>query len=151
MSRRTTIILATLAFIGLGAFRPAHADEMLEMRAVLHATSVQTQDVGDVDGHVVGTARYSGIASFQDGSTATAFFISSLDYVKGSGSNTSYNSLTFDDGSVLWYKRSGMATAEGARTIFRGMITVLGGKGRFAGVKGDGGYNGVRIVPLAAG
>jgi hypothetical protein len=151
MSRRTTIILAALAFVGLGAFRPAHADEMLELRAVMHANSVQTQDVGDVDGHAVGVARFSGIASFQDGSTATTYFIATIDYVKGTGTDSSYGNLTFDDGSVLWYKTSGMATVDGARTIFRGMITVLGGKGRFAGAKGEGGYNGARIVPLAAG
>jgi hypothetical protein len=151
MSRRITVILAALALVGLGVFRPAHADEMLELRAVLHATSVQTQDVGDVDGHAVGVARFSGIASFQDGSTATTYFIATIDYVKGSGTDSSYANLTFDDGSVLWYKTAGMATVEGTRTIFRGMITVLGGKGRFAGAKGEGGYNGARITPLAAG
>ena len=78
MSRRTTIILAALAFAGLGALRPAQADEMIETRIVMHATSVQTQDVGDVDGHVVGLIRSSGIASFQDGSTATAFFVAEI-------------------------------------------------------------------------
>jgi hypothetical protein len=151
MLRRTTIILAALAFAGLGALRPAAADEMLELRAVVHATSVQTQDVADVDGHVVGLARFSGIASFQDGSTATTYLVASFDYVKGSGTDSSYSNLTFDDGSVLWYKTAGMATAEGTRTIFRGTITVIGGKGRFAGAKGDGGYNGARVTPLAAG
>ena len=71
--------------------------------------------------------------------------------MKGSGTNSTYSNLTFDDGSVLWYKSAGMATADGARTIFRGTITVLGGKGRFAGAKGEGGYNGARIGPLASG
>jgi hypothetical protein len=151
MSIRTTIILAALAFAGLGAFRPAHADEMLELRAVLHANSVQTQDVGDVDGHAMGVVRFSGIASFQDGSTATTYVIATIDYVKGSGTDTGYANLTFDDGSLLWYKTAGMATVEGTRTIFRGMITVIGGKGRFAGAKGEGGYNGARVTPLPAG
>jgi hypothetical protein len=151
MSKRMTIILATLAFAGLGALRPAHADESLEMRAVVHATSVQTQDVGDVDGHVVGVVRFSGIASFQDGSTATTTFVGTIDYVKGSGTNSTYNSLTFDDGSVLWYKTAGTATVDGTRSMVRGSIAVLGGKGRFAGAKGDGGFTGARLVPLAAG
>jgi hypothetical protein len=151
MSRRATIILATLALIGLGALRPAYADESLELRAVMHATAVETQDVGDVDGHVVGVARFSGIASFQDGSTATTYFIATVDYVKGAGTNSTYNNLTFDDGSVLWYRTAGTATVQGTRTIFRGTITVLGGKGRFAGAKGEGGYNGARIAPFTAG
>jgi hypothetical protein len=151
MFKQATIIVAALALAGLGALRPAQADEMIETRIVMHATSVQTQDVGDVDGHVLGLIRASGIASFQDGSTATAFFVAQTDYVKGSGTNATFNNLTFDDGSVLWYKTSGTATADGARTKFRGTITVLGGKGRFAGATGEGGFNGARIAPLASG
>jgi hypothetical protein len=151
MSRRATIILATLGLLGLGALRPAHADENIELRAVMHTTSVETQEVGDVDGHIVGVVRASGLASFQDGSTATAYFVASIDYVKGSGPNSTYNNLTFDDGSVLWYKTAGTATVQGTRTIFKGTITVLGGKGRFAGAKGDGGFTGARVAPIAAG
>jgi hypothetical protein len=104
MLRQATIILAALALAGLGALRPAQADEMIETRIVMHATSVQTQDVGDVDGHVLGLIRASGIASFQDGSTATAFFVAQTDYVKGSGTNSTFSNLTFNDGSELWYK-----------------------------------------------
>ena len=52
---------------------------------------------------------------------------------------------------MLWYKAAGTATAEGARTIFRGTITVIGGKGRFAGAKGEGGYTGARTGSLASG
>jgi hypothetical protein len=151
MSRRATIILAALALVGLGALRPAHADENIELRAVMHATSVQTQDVGDVDGHVVGLIRISGIASFQDGSTATVSTVTYFDYVKGSGTNSSYSNISFDDGSVLWLKLNGSGTLQGTRTILRGTATVIGGKGRFAGAKGDGGYSGARITPLAAG
>jgi hypothetical protein len=151
MLRRTTIILAAVAVVGSGVFRPAHADENLELRAVMHATAVETQEVGDVDGHVVGVARFSGLASFQDGSTATAYLVVTIDYVKGAGTNAGYSNLTFDDGSVLWYKTAGTATVQGTRTIFRGTIAVLGGKGRFAGAKGDGGFNGARVVPFAAG
>ena len=47
-------ILAALALAGLGTLCPAQADEMIETRIVMHVTSLQTQDVGDVEGHVVG-------------------------------------------------------------------------------------------------
>jgi hypothetical protein len=151
MLRQGRFILAALALAGLGTLCPARADEMIETRIVMHVTSLQTQDVGDVEGHVVGLIRSSGIASFQDGSTATASLVAQTDYVKGSGTVSNYSNLTFDDGSVLWYKAAGTATAEGARTIFRGTITVIGGKGRFAGAKGEGGYTGARTGPFAAG
>src|SRR5258707_12338352 len=107
MLRQATIILAALALAGLGALRPAQADEMIETRIVMHATSVQTQDVGDVDGHALGVVRASGIALFQDGSTAAASFVAQTDYVMCSGTNPTYINLTFDDGSVLWYKSPG--------------------------------------------
>jgi hypothetical protein len=110
----------------------------------------QSQDVGDVEEHVLGLVRATGIASFQDGSTATTYFVAQVDYVKGSGTDTSYSNLTFDDGSVLWYKTAGAANVEGARTIFKGTITVIGGKGRFANAKGEGGYNGARLTPASA-
>jgi hypothetical protein len=137
MPKAITILLAILALVGPATMRPAHAED-LEFRAVVHVTSAQSQDVGDVDGHVLSLVRASGIASFQDGSTATTYLIAQTDYTKGSGANTSYNNLTFDDGSVLWYTTAGTATVDGSRTIFKGMITVIGGKGRFVGAKGEG-------------
>jgi hypothetical protein len=143
MPKAIITLLAALAFAGVAAGSAAHAED-LEFRAVVHVTSAQSQDVGDVEGHVLSLVRASGIASFQDGSTATTFLIAQTDYTRGSGTNTSYNNLTFDDGSVLWYKTEGTAIVDGNRTIFKGMITVIGGKGRFAGAKGEGGYNGAR-------
>ena len=150
MSKPIVAFLAMLTLAGVTAVRSAQAED-LEFREVMHATSVQTQDIGDVEGHVVGIVRFSGIASFQDGSTALASFVAQTDYVKGAGTNSTYSNLTFDDGSVLWYRANGTAAPDGPRTLFKGTITVLGGKGRFAGAKGEGGYTGARIGPLATG
>ena len=62
------------------------ADEVLKFREVLHAINVQSQEVGDVEGHLVSVFRFSGIASLADGSVGTASFVGANDYVKGSGS-----------------------------------------------------------------
>jgi len=150
MAKPIITLLAALVFAGFGAMGAVHAED-LEFRAVMHVTSAQTQDVGDVEGHALGLVRASGIASFQDGSTATTYYITQTDFVNGSGTIASYNNLTFDDGSVLWYRTAGTATVEGNRTIFRATITVIGGKGRFANAKGEGGLNGARLTPLAVG
>jgi len=150
MAKPIITLLAALVFAGFGAMSAAHAED-LEFRAVMHVTSAQTQDVGDVEGHALGLVRASGIASFQDGSTATTYYITQTDFVNGSGTIASYNNLTFDDGSVLWYRTAGTATVDGNRTIFRATITVVGGKGRFANAKGEGGSNGARLTPLAVG
>jgi hypothetical protein len=149
MAKPIITLLAALAFAGFGAMDVVQAED-LEFRAVMHVVSSQNQDVGDVEGHILGVVRATGIASFQDGSTAATHLVAQIDYVKGSGTDMSYDNLTFDDGSVLWYKTSGMATVDGTRTIFKGTITVVGGSGRFAGAKGEGGYSGARLTRTSA-
>jgi hypothetical protein len=128
------------------------ADETLKFRVTMHATSVQSQDVGDADGHNSILSRYSGLLSLPDGSVGTTYFTSLLDYTKGAGPVVlTYENFTFNDGSVLWIKSSGPATVEGTKTLFQGTGTVIGGKGRYEGAKGDLTYTGARLVPLAAG
>ncbi len=150
MMKAITILLAALSFAGLSAIDAASAED-LEFREVVHITSLQTQEINDVDGHVIGLVRTAGIASFQDGSTALGGFVAQLDLVKGAGSIATISSLTFDDGSVLWYRTAGSVTPDGKRTLFKGTITVTGGTGRFANAKGEGGFTGVRLSPLAVG
>jgi hypothetical protein len=144
-------LLVPMLVVVLGVSMNAKADETLKYRAILHGTSVQAQDVGDVDGHIVNLARFSGITEFPDGSTGTGYFIAVGDYTKGSGPAFSYNNLTLEDGSVLWFKVTQMTKLEGTKSLFRGIVDVLGGKGRFEGAKGGGTFTGVRTVPLAAG
>ena len=45
----------------------------------------------------------------------------------------------------------GTAAVDGTKTVFKGTLNVLGGKGRYAGATGDGFFSGARTVPLAAG
>jgi hypothetical protein len=130
----------------------ARADEALKLRAVMHATFIQSQEVGDVDGHALGLAHYSGLASFADGSVGTVNFTATTDYIKGSGTYSAYYNLTLKDGSVLRYKATGGAKLEGTMTIFpEAPVSVLGGTGRFEGAKGDGTSIGARLTPLAVG
>jgi hypothetical protein len=130
----------------------ARADEVLKFRVFAHANAVQTQDVGDVDGHTMAVNRFSGLASFPDGSVDTINFTGTNDYTKGAGTNLTYWNLTLKDGSVLWYKLTGTAKIEGTTTIFpEAPISVLGGTRRFQGAKGDGTSTGARLTPLAVG
>ena len=64
---------------------PAKADETLKWRQVQYVASVQSQQVGDVTGHVQGFIRYPGIASFPDGSTARTFVFNAFDGISGPG------------------------------------------------------------------
>jgi hypothetical protein len=118
---------------------------------VTHVTSAQSHDVGDAEGHVVSLARFSGLAFFPDGSVATVCFTAATDYTNGAGTFTLYPILTLDDGSVLSLKSVGTGTVDGTKTQFVGTLTVVGGKGRFDGAKGDGTLTGTRHTPLAVG
>jgi hypothetical protein len=151
MNRRTTLSVTTMALLCLGAFGSAQADETLKFRSIMHATSVQSQEIGDVDGHAALLSRFSGLATFPDGTVGTTYFISSNDYTKGAGTFSVYNNLTLKDGSALWYKTNGTTTVDGTTSVFSGTVTVLGGKGKYEGAKGDGTISGARLVPLAAG
>jgi hypothetical protein len=138
MNRCTTLTLTTLALLCLGAFGSARADETVKFREVMHANSVQSQEVGDVDGHVPALVRFSGLALFPDGTVGTSYFVGSTDYTKGTGPYSAYHNVTLADGSVLWLKWVGTTTAEGTTSRIQGTVSVLSGKGRFDGAKGEG-------------
>ena len=123
---------------------PAKADETLKFRIVEHENSVQTQDVGDVDGHALVLARLSGLASFSGGSVATVYWTVQADYIKNAGPALAYINVTFGDGSVLWYKAPVSAKSDGTSA---GSVSVMAGKGRFEGAKGDGTVSGARVGP----
>jgi len=112
MNVGSILTLGTMALLWSGASSYARADETLKFRAIAHATSVQSQDVGDVDGHLISVGRFAGLASFPDGAVGTTYFVSITDYIKGSGTFSTHNNLTLSDGSVLWYKVNGTTRVE---------------------------------------
>jgi hypothetical protein len=131
---------------------PAKADETLKFRTIMHATSIQSHEVGDVDGHALAVAHYSGLASLADGSVGTANFTATTDYIKGSGTYSVYYNVVLKDGSSLWYKSTGSAKLDGTTTIFPDApVSVLRGTGRFEGAKGDGTSVGARLTPQTVG
>jgi hypothetical protein len=101
---------------------PAKADETLKYRGVYQATSVQSQDVGDVDGHTISVVRLSGLASVPDESVGTDYSVGYTDYIKGSGSFFNYGGVTLNDGSVLRYSWKGTAAAQGTKTQRRALL-----------------------------
>jgi hypothetical protein len=148
-----TLILTVCCLIGSFAQSiVARADEVVKFRMITHATSVQSQDVGDVDGHIVAVGRYSGLATFPDDSVGTASFTFTIDYINGAGTFLSYYNVMLKDGSSLWWKGTGQAKPEGTATVYpEHPISVLHGTGIFEGVKGNGSQTAVRVTPLSAG
>jgi hypothetical protein len=150
MNRRSVLTMMAVGVIGFCASSIARADEAVKFRMFLHATSVQPQEVADVDGHVLYVGHYSGLASFSDGSVGPGTLTFTGDYVKGAGTFSAYFSVTPSKESTLWIKVDGTAKPEGTTTVFpEAPATVVGGSGRFEGAKGDGTFmRGVRFTPL---
>jgi hypothetical protein len=134
------LLLVTAAMCALPAI--ASADEVLKWRHVQHAKTFQTVEVGDVSGHVLANYRVIGLAMFPDGSLGTTTVIGASDVVNGSGTLNGYYSLETPDGSELWLKFTGVITVEGKASPRKGTAIVIGGKGRFAGAKGEGTWKG---------
>jgi hypothetical protein len=144
-----TFLIGAVSALTLTA---AAADETVKFSSILHATFLESQEVGDVDDHAMSLTRYSGLTRFSDGTTGLCYLVATTDYIKGAGTFLVYNKITLsDDGSVLWYKATGTTTMDGTTSRFEGTVAVLGGKGKYEGAKGDGTLTGARPVPLAVG
>jgi hypothetical protein len=141
--RSVFLAAAALSAIATNAL----ADETLKYRTVYHTTALQSQNAPDTDGHVISVTHASGLASLPDGSVGADNFVGTLDYVKGSGPFVTYGDVTFSDGSVLFLKNVGTTTTEGTKASFKGTITIIGGKGKYDGAKGDGVVTGGRTQP----
>src|SRR5215467_8833933 len=118
LSNLTFIAIALCAGTVNSSISIARADEVVKFRVVMHATYLQSQEVGDVEGHALALAHYSGLASFADGSVGTANFTATTDYIKGTGTYSVYYNLTLKDGSALWWKSTGPAKLDGTTTNF---------------------------------
>lgn len=150
--RRVLNVATAIAAFAFFAVSTARADEVLSFHLVTHSTSVQSLEVGDVDGHTLGLARQSGLALFPDGSVGTTYYAATNDYIKGAGTYLAYYNLTLSDGSGLWFKVTGLAKPEETTTFFpEAPVIVLRGNGRFEGIKGNGTFKGQRVTPLAVG
>jgi hypothetical protein len=132
---------------------PAKADETLKFRVVQYVALNQAQQIGDVPNHVQGFVRYPGMASFPDGSTARTTVFNAYDGIAGPGGGgtvNGYENIIFSDGSELWWKYIGTYKVDSKGALSAGgTFTVISGKGRYAGAKGDGTYEGMQTSGAA--
>jgi len=132
---------------------PAKADETLKFHYTARLTAPPSlQAADDIDAHVMALFRLSGVLLSLDGLAAgTIHWVGTNDLVKGVGPYRANGTLTFNDGSVLWYLSTGLQKLDGGKATYTGPITVIGGKGRFEDAKGDGTVSGARITPVETG
>jgi hypothetical protein len=126
----------------------AFADETIKYRGAFHMTAAQSQEVGDGEAHVLSLLKGQGLSLLPEGGAAQTTFTSITDYNHGDGPFTVYFETAFADGSMLYYRGDGQATVKGTVTALKIPLTIIGGKGRYAGAKGDGMVTGIRYQPL---
>jgi hypothetical protein len=147
-------MIGAIALASFGAMpHAAQAEETLKYRIVAHSTGLVTIDAADgIDGHIYGAAKFVGMVFMDDGRIGSVAHLANFDYVKGNGSYSSFQTLTFDDGSILRLKNTGSGVAEAGKAIFNdGKTEVLGGGGKYKGAMGSGEFTGKRILPTADG
>ena len=127
-------------------------DKKLSWRAVTHNNEVQFIKVGDVDGHIMGVAKFRGLAFFDDGEVGGTGYTVNFDYTNGSGPFNGHATLAFKDGSRIWLRFEGNSVkGDDGVTRFGGEYTPTFGEGTYEGVKGTGEFKGQRVSLMEGG
>ncbi|MHB8941942.1 MAG: hypothetical protein ACYC47_09070 [Desulfobacteria bacterium] len=154
--KRWALFLAMLLSVTVLLVPMSQAADEVAGRATFHTQKVETMEVGDVPGHILGVSQSPGLVFYTKGPDAgkittrigTTFF----DAVKGKGTMTGYTVNTFEDGSTLIYTISGTITPVdgGKKSVIEGTNDVTG-TGRYEGTKMKCTHKGERIGSLKTG
>ncbi len=105
MWRWTTIII-TLLFMSVVLVPTTQGADEIAGRNVQHTLKVETMEVGDVPGHILGVIQSHGLAFYtkgpDSGKIATRIGTTLFDVVNGKGTLTGHEVKTFQDGSTLF-------------------------------------------------
>ncbi len=128
------IITGTLFLV---PFTPAAA-ETLNFKTFNHTTKMETIPIPDVEGHSVVLVVREGVAVFEKGELGWHKVIQTLDFTKGAGTTDAYFVCTFLDGSTFIVHTKGTleATPQGVSSGAKTTGDIIGGSGRFQGIKG---------------
>lgn len=129
------------------------ADGTMTGRIVAHYTKMETMEVGDVPGHVLGVAQQAGLTFFSTGEVAKAATTFHFNLFKGKGNFSGYILHTLPDGSTLTKTFVGNVDSvdDGKKFVMEGKSECNGGTGKFEGFKGTGAFKGERVGELKTG
>ena len=145
------VSIVVIGIVFLGSVPQATA-ETLNLKSFNHVTKSEMVPVADVEGHAVGVSVREGVAVFENGEWAWQKIIQTSDQTRGAGTLESYSSFTFLDGSTIRLRSKGTfgATPQGVSSAAKITGDIVGGTGRFQGIKGT--YtNSTKLLPLEKG
>ena len=145
------VILLSMALVLASATQAA--DEKITGRIVAHYTKMETMEVGDVPGHVLGIAQQSGLMFYSTGEVAKKAATFHFDLMKGKGTFVDYSLYTDQDGSTRFIKATGTAgpVGDGKKFVIEGTFECIGGTGKYEGDKGTGTFKGERVGEIKTG
>ena len=129
------IILLVMCIWLVGFAIPANAETM-KYKGYRYTLKNEDVKVGDVEGHLLRFQTGRAFLVFENGETATSFWLTTADYTKDLGSAFAYITITFvDDRSTIVTKiQSTWDVSDVAGLKFTAEI--IKGTGRFEGIKG---------------
>ena len=148
--KRWAMFLAMLLSVTFLLVPRTQAADEVAGRVTYHTQKVETVEVGDVPGHIMGVSQAPGLAFYTKGpdagKTATRISTTCFDVVKGKGTATGYTVNTFEDGSTLIYTIKGTLTPiDGGKKVAQEGTNDVTGTGRYAGTKMKCTWKGERI------
>ena len=152
--KRCTLYLVMFLSVSFGLLpRTSSADEKITGRIVLHYAKMETVEVGDIPGHILGVAQQVGLVLYSAGGVAKKTATFTVDLLKGKGIFSEYSVITDHDGSTLFSKAVGTAgpVDDGKKIFIEAKIECIGGTGRYEGFKGTGIVTGERVGDMKAG
>ena len=120
-----------------------------DYQAVMHITKSHAMEVFDDKKHVVGVAKFRGLAVFANGEIAKHRYEGWFDLREGEGKFHGYALWQFEDGSEVRADYDGTAFGATPRGIsFKAKFKTFQGTGRYAAAKVSGSYEGRRLEPV---
>lgn len=149
------VLFLAMLLVGSFVLRPeiSSAEENTTGRVVAHYTKLETMEVGDVPGHVLGVAQQTGLMFDSTGEIATKAATFHFDLMKGKGTFVDYSIYTHQDGSTRFFKSVGTAgpSGDGKKFVIEGKFECIGGTGRYEGFQGTGTFKGERVGEIKTG
>ena len=119
---------------------PAQAAESeMSARYIDQKAKFESVEVGDQEGHVVGSFYKTGVETNDNGEIGMRFVGGTFDYVNWAGPASGRVIVSYQDGSTITYEWEGAAKFDEKKArFFEGTHRCISGTGRFKGVTCDG-------------